>query len=331
VFLPAPSLDGITVVEAAVEEVPLEAELNTIQEMVFYKNSLYIVDTGNHRILRIENNKITRQIGIIGNSKGELYYPSDLYIGKNGYFYVLDRGNRRIQILNSQGGYIGHFKEQPRAFGLAVNSKGNLLLGQAKSNHLISVYDLKGNRILDFGELIKPSGVYGGKYKKYDKSHRFPMNRLYLAVGENDELWAGFYHMPVICKFNRNGCLVSKKIIELPGLEPLKRAVWDSSSSDRYITFGLDGLVLTKFVNDLVYEENSRRLYVLLGDNRILVLNSDAVGEYVIKPRIIKGAVENIAVNNKGEIFASFFFSTKLYRLVPQNFFCPQTVDKISP
>jgi hypothetical protein len=47
-----------------------------------------------------------------------------------------------------------------------------------------------------------------------------------------------------------------------------------------------------------------------------VVLNPEAKEEEVIKPRIIKGAIENIAVNDKGDIFASFFFSNKLYRLI---------------
>lgn len=305
----------ITTVDADVEEVPLDAQLNYIQKMVFYNDSLYILDSGNHRIVVIKDNKVIRQIGMIGNETGDLYYPSDLDIGNNGYLYVLDRGNKRIQILNPMGKAIGHFPDRPRAFGMAVNSRGDIYLGQPKLKKLVTVYDYQGKRIKRFGELQKPSEVYGLKFKKYDKKYRLPMNRLYLVVGENDDLWIGFYHMPVICKYNRDGYMVNKKIIELPGLEPLKQAVWNPASSRDYITFGLDGLVLTMVINDISYEKSSQRLYVLLGDNRILVIKPDAKKEYVIKPRIIKGAIENIAVNDSGDIFASFFFSNKLYRL----------------
>lgn len=304
--------------EANVEEVPLKGAFNNVQKMVYFQGRLYILDSGNHRILVIEDNKVVNQIGMIGNDKGDLYYPFDLYIDKNGYFYILDRGNKRIQIMNSRGKYINHFPDRPRAFGMAVNSKGNILLGQPKLMKLISVYDNGGKRLSKFGQIIKPSEVFGLKYVRYDKKYKLPMNRLHLVVGENDDLWVGFYHMPVICKYNRNGNLVFKKIIELPGLDSLRQAVWNPSSYNEYITFGLDGLVLTMVINDVVYEAKSRKLYVLLGDNRILVLNSEANKDYVIKPRIIKGAIENIAVNDSGDIFASFFFSNKLYRLVPR-------------
>ena len=141
------------------------------------------------------------------------------------------------------------------------------------------------------------------------------MNRVYLAIGENDEIWAAFYHMPLICRYDNKGNLIYKKIINIKGVENLKNAVWDKALQSEYLSLGMDGTTLTMVINDIVYEEKSKNIYVLMGDNQIFVINVKSNENYVIKPRIIKGAIEKIGITDKGVIYLSFFFSSKLYRL----------------
>ncbi|UCH96952.1 MAG: hypothetical protein JSV88_08910 [Candidatus Aminicenantes bacterium] len=311
--------DEIRIYEADVKEVPLYINFNNIQKIVSFKECLYVLDSRNHRIVAIKDNKPLKQIGMIGNKKGELYYPSSLFIDGNSFFYVLDRGNRRVQIMDSKGNYKGDIPERPLAFGMAVDSKGLILLSQPKLKKLITVYDIKGKRLAQFGELLNPSEIYGDAYKKYDNDYKLSMNRIYLTIGEKDDIWVVFYHMPLICRYDNEGNLVYKKIIDIEGIDKLKEAVWNTSSHPEYLSLGMDGFTLTMVINDIVYEGKSKKVYVLLGDNQILVLNSKTNEKYVIKPRIIKGAIERIGVTYKGEIYLSFFFSSKLYRLVFRN------------
>jgi len=301
--------------EADVKLVPLDTRFENIQKIVCYNECLYVLDSGNHRIMVIKDNKAISQIGIIGNNKGEFYYPASLFIDNNSFFYVLDRGNYRVQIMDSRGNYQGNIPDQPRIYGMAVNSKGLILLGQPGLKKLISVYDREGNRISHFGKLTKPSEIYGPDYKKFDKDYLIPMNRIHLAAGENDDIWVAYFHMPFICQYNKEGKLVYEEILSLEGIEKLKEAVWNKISNQEYLTLGMDGFTLTIVINDLVFERKSKKLYVLLGDNQIFVLDTNSKEKYIIKPRIISGAIEKMGISDNGEIFLSFFFSNKLYRL----------------
>jgi hypothetical protein len=184
--------------KADVKEVPIETNFSNIQKIFFSKNFIYVLDSGNHRVISIKDNIVISQIGIIGNKKGELYYPSSLFIDDNLFFYVIDRGNRRIQIMDPRGKYLGEFTDRPFTFGIAVDSKGLIYLAQPNYEKHVSVYNRNGKRVARFGGLINPSDIYGNNYKKYDSEYRIPMNRVYLAIGENDEIWAAFYHMPLI-------------------------------------------------------------------------------------------------------------------------------------
>ncbi|MCP5047061.1 MAG: hypothetical protein GY940_07800 [bacterium] len=307
--------DNIKTYEARVREIPLDFELNNIQKIVSFKGAQYILDTGNHRIAVARDGKMIDQIGMIGNNKGDLYYPADFYIDGKSTFYLVERGNRRIQILDYNGGYVAHFPDRPMAFGIAVDSRGNIYLGRPQTRKLVSVYDSTGKKLTEFGDLIKPSDIYGAGYKEYDENYELPMNRVYMIMDGDDRLWIGFYHLPLVCKFDRSGKLLDKKIIALNNLERLKKAVWEPASYPEYLSFGHGRAAMALMIKDFVYETKSKRIYVLLGDNRILVLNSRAKEEFVIKPRIIKGAIEKICVTETGEILASFFFSPKLYKI----------------
>lgn len=309
------SAEENVIYKADVKEVHIDTNFSNIQKIFFYKNCIYVLDSGNHRVVSIKDNIVIDQIGVIGNKKGEFYYPSSLFIDDNLFFYVIDRGNHRIQIIDPQGHYLGEFTDRPFTFGIAVDSKGLIFMAQPNYGKHVSVYNINGKRVFRFGDLINPSDIYGNTYKKYDSEYRIPMNRVYLAIGENDEIWAAFYHMPLICRYDNKGNLIYKKIINIRGVEKLKNAVWDKALQSDYLSLGMDGTTLTMVINDIVYEKKSKNIYVLMGDNQIFVINVKSNENYVIKPRIIKGAIEKIGITDKGVIYLSFFFSSKLYRL----------------
>jgi hypothetical protein len=119
----------------------------------------------------------------------------------------------------------------------------------------------------------------------------------------------------LFCRYDNKGNLIYKKIINIKGVENLKNAVWDKALQSEYLSLGMDGTTLTMVINDIVYEKKSKNIYVLMGDNQIFVINVKSNENYVIKPRIIKGAIEKIGITDKGVIYLSFFFSSKLYRL----------------
>lgn len=69
-----------------------------------YTNSLYVVDTGNNRILRFPPNSTSATNGTVvagGNSGGsgmnQLNNPRSLLVGKNETLYISDGGERILR------------------------------------------------------------------------------------------------------------------------------------------------------------------------------------------------------------------------------------------
>jgi len=302
------------ITKALLKKIPFDFNMNTIRKIVPMQDYFYILDSGNHRILKTKGKSIEGEIGIIGNGKGEIYYPEDM-IFENNLFYILDRGNHRIQIIDIDGKPVGMFPENPVASGIASNSSNMIFLGQATQNKLISVYDVKGNVVSRFGELIKPSEVFGLSYIKNDSTHIIPMNRVYLQTDNSDNIWVAYYHMPVICAYSSTGKPILKKIIQLQGFEKIKNAVWNPSPHSNFLSIGMDGVTLSLFINDFCFQPTLNRFYLVLGDNRILKLDPSGNIERIIKPRVLKGAIEKIGVDSKEQIFVSFFFSSEIYQL----------------
>ena len=310
------SAETLRICDARLEEISFGVELKDIQRIIQSNGMLYFLEMGNHRIISVKEGEILDQIGRIGNGKGEFYYPKDFFIHKKTSYYVLDRGNKRIQIVDGTGRYIGGFPDISKSWGFSVNSRGDVLLGQPILNKLLSIYNPKGKRLHQFGELINPSDIYGLEYKQYDENYQLPMNRVYLSVDEDDNVWVGFLYMPLILKYNKNGDLAIRKILNIPGLEPLKKAVWQNPPPTEYLSMNIDGIQLTLIIKDMAYNFDSSKLYVLLGDDRILVINSDGREECIIVPKIRRGSLDRIFITGNGDLMVTFFSSPVCYKLV---------------
>ncbi|MEW6457205.1 MAG: 6-bladed beta-propeller [Acidobacteriota bacterium] len=308
--------DDLKIYEAKLEEVAFNMHFTDIQKIIPAEETIFVLEMKNHRIIFIKDKKIIGQIGKIGNGKGEFYYPSDFFIDKHGLFYVLDKGNYRIQILDSKGIYLSDFPDYPESWGLAVNSKGEILLGQPALNNLVSVYNPKGKRLRSFGSLINPSEIYGMDYKKYNETHKVPLNRIRIALDENDNAWLVFLHAPLICKYNQKGELIYKKILNIPDLQPLKKAIWQSPPPYEYASINIDGIQLTMIIRDITFDPKKKQILILLGDQRIVAFNSEANEQFIIKPKFKEGSLRDLSVNKNGEIFVSIFFSPKCYKLI---------------
>ncbi|MFN8378987.1 MAG: YIP1 family protein [Anaerolineae bacterium] len=96
--------------------------------------SLYIADTGNGRIVRLDSN-----FQIVAEYGGDiLNSPTGLYVDENGTIYVADAGANTIVILDSEGNLVNTFgRPSEPLFGarreflprkIAVDARGNLYI-----------------------------------------------------------------------------------------------------------------------------------------------------------------------------------------------------------
>lgn len=75
--------------------------------LVWSGKFLYITDTGNDRVVVINNEgKLVKIIGEPGNGKLQFIKPTGITIDSDGYIYIVDSGNNRIQVLDSKDNFI---------------------------------------------------------------------------------------------------------------------------------------------------------------------------------------------------------------------------------
>ncbi|OQA45970.1 MAG: Serine/threonine-protein kinase PknD [Chloroflexi bacterium ADurb.Bin325] len=101
--------------------------------------SVYVSDTWNHRVQKFTNSgEFVTTWGVFGSTGGELgqesifYGPRAITIGRDGNVYVMDTGNKRVQMFNPDGVFItqwggggvvdGRFDEP---VGLGQDANGN--------------------------------------------------------------------------------------------------------------------------------------------------------------------------------------------------------------
>jgi DNA-binding beta-propeller fold protein YncE len=143
--------------------------------------SIYILDTGNHRVLEVSpEGEIQNTWGEFGSSEsgsdqpGTFNEPWGMAIDKDGYIYIADTWNHRIQKFTANGNFIttwGHFgqAETPDAFwgprDVLVDDFGHVYVTDT-GNKRIVVFTLDGEFITEFGEvglgdgqLDEPSGL----------------------------------------------------------------------------------------------------------------------------------------------------------------------------
>jgi Leucine-rich repeat (LRR) protein/sugar lactone lactonase YvrE len=156
----------------------IEAKLNNPQGIAIDgEGNLYIADTNNHRIRKVDSNGIITTV--VGNGRrgfagdnglataARLRYPVAIVFDNNGHLYITDSGNHRIRkvtgqrtrktnansmittFAGSRSGYRGDNGPATQArlsnpSGLAVDSQNNLYIADT-DNHRIRKVDNRGN------------------------------------------------------------------------------------------------------------------------------------------------------------------------------------------
>lgn len=127
-----------------------------------------IVDQGNNRLF-MKKGADYSETGSFGSGEGQFDNPTVVHKA-NGRQYVVDSGNRRIQILKEDGSYISEFgKEQDlvQPTGLTSNGTSNIFVCDAIKGY-VYMYDAGGNFIYKFNPgITSPSDVYFFREKLY--------------------------------------------------------------------------------------------------------------------------------------------------------------------
>lgn len=194
---------------------------SSVEKIVKYAGKYFVLEAINHRILVFNSSEeLEYQISRIGQERGELFYPRDFVI-KLGRLYVYDQKNMRVQIFDLEGNYINSFSDRHNSYGIEVNSRGEIYLGQPDKGKLISVYDKDGKFLKSFGELHKLSDFYGSGLKDMDKKYLMSINRVNICLDRSDNLYLSFVGAPFFQKYDKNGNLIFEKKIPGPEAEQI--------------------------------------------------------------------------------------------------------------
>ena len=219
------------------------------------------------------------QWGKRGSGPGEFLYISDICIDKDGYVYISDPMNNRIQIFNQDG----KFKKQLNISvgGLIIYNKKLYTTGNAQGfDGLISVYDLGGR--LERSWIVPDS----------DKADNQICSLGGIAVAENGNVYVTESAYNRVFKYTPNGVLLQTWTHGPDGLEDYlngpsgliikKNEVFVVDSRNyRILVFDLEG----KHLRSWAFHETSTvpRKLAILGDSYLYIasLGATEVGRMV--------------------------------------------------
>jgi DNA-binding beta-propeller fold protein YncE len=116
---------------------------------------LYVVDTASHEIHVYDlAGKPRFAFGGRGDAEGQLNFPTNIAVDREGTLYVTDSMNFRVQLFQPDGTFISQFGrlgdalgDLARPKGISVDSEGHVYVVEGLYD-VINVYDREGGRLL---------------------------------------------------------------------------------------------------------------------------------------------------------------------------------------
>jgi DNA-binding beta-propeller fold protein YncE len=145
------------------------------------RRRLYVVDAGGvdseHHMVRaldLDTGVALFDVGKRGEGAGEFNLPRDAVVGPKGELYVVDGGNFRVQVFDSDGRFVKTFGAVGRQGGqfsrpkeIAVDAQGNVYVVDTAFGNF-QIFDGEGRLLLDVGSrgnndaparFMLPSGI----------------------------------------------------------------------------------------------------------------------------------------------------------------------------
>ena len=121
---------------------------------------IYVSDGyGQFRVHRFTaDGRLLHSWGEEGTGPGQFGLPHCLRVDSRGRVLVLDRSNRRLQIFDAEGVYMGEWPDLDGPNDLYIDGEDNVYI--AEGNFRISVFDLDGKLLARWGEPGEGAGQF---------------------------------------------------------------------------------------------------------------------------------------------------------------------------
>ena len=136
-----------------------DGEFNDPRGITIYDNRVYVCDRNNHRIQVFDLDlKYVDSIGSYGNRKGEIDAPYDVKFDKAGNVYIVELGNRRVQVMETDGQFRTFGQKRVGNIGLPTG------LHVDKDKNIVYISDFADDRIVVYttsGVFVTTLGSHG--------------------------------------------------------------------------------------------------------------------------------------------------------------------------
>ncbi len=283
-----------------------QSSSSVVDRIFKIQSGFILVESSNHRLAFVdEKGNLQHQIGSIGQGVGELYYPGDLVQDNAKNFYVFETRNHRIQVFDSSGKSLRVFKVEPQPYGMAITSKGELLLGQPAKGKLISVYSTEGLFLRSFGDLRKASDFYGPKLQSADKTMRESINRILITCDDSDNIYVVFLGAPFWRKYSPDGQLIFEKKIDFPDAQRSIDELSNTLKAHATVKFDEDQTAVPYITTGIAVDRSNHVLFSLRWDKSwIAEASTDGASGSAFSLVNQKLIVRNITADTDQTIFA---------------------------
>ncbi len=143
--------------------------------------SLYVADSGNHRIQRITSGGDVYLYGKPGSGLGQLWGPQAVAIDPTGqFFFVAEQGNNRVQCFRFTGQHYVMYSGFRSPSGATFDAEGMLWIADTGASKVIRIDTRTG---MCLGGLDRKDGVHRPVSVGCDKAHR-----LYVTEGTTNDV-----------------------------------------------------------------------------------------------------------------------------------------------
>ncbi|XP_002736786.1 E3 ubiquitin-protein ligase TRIM45-like, partial [Saccoglossus kowalevskii] len=153
------------------DSLPVETRITTKHEVIFQPTKVgrhtivlnkYVTPADcNPYIIDVMDTKGQWEVGRKGVNNAEFNQPVGVTVDKKGNVLVADFGNKRIQILDSNGKYIDQILlDSERPTGVTMATNGNIVVVEFNTKH-VHIYSENREKIKQFTykEFVRPYGV----------------------------------------------------------------------------------------------------------------------------------------------------------------------------